>query len=323
MALLLTVAVGARAQSSDPDPIDLTPSDDGKTWTLASTPAYDVELEVTYYTDKELFDIERLDMGEAVELTKTGDGEWTLTATPEFDVELEVTYYDELMDGDEDDNTALLASLDGQTTDIYLDRTLEKERWYTLCLPFAVDLTADGPLKGVTAKTLSKVEYTSTTLTLTFEAVTSLAAGTPYIVRLPDGALENIIDPLFEGAEISKDLHDVAVTGGTFKGTYAPVSWAAGTKNVLFLQNNKFYYPESAAWVNAFRGYIQLSQDVPTASGAKIVIDFGDEKATGISATDVEEVKNGAWHTLQGLQIDGKSAKKGVYIVNGKKVFIK
>lgn len=321
MALLLTATTGAWAQ----DPVPLTPSADGKTWTLASTPAYDVELEVTYYTDKELLDIEQLDKGEAVELTKTGDGEWTLTATPEFDVELEVTYYDELMDGDEDDNTALLASLDGQTTDIYLDRTLEKDKWYTLCLPFAVDLTADGPLKGVTAKTLSKVEYTSTTLTLTFsEAVTSLAAGTPYIVRLPDdGALEEIIDPLFEGAKISKDLHDVAVTGGTFKGTYARVNWAAGTKDVLFLQNNKFYYPESAAWVNAFRGYIQLSQPVPTASGAKIVIDFGDEKATGISATDVEEVKNGAWYTLQGLQIDGKSAKKGVYIVNGKKVFIK
>ena len=54
MALLLTVAVGARAQSTDPDPIDLTPNADRTEWTLASMPEYDVELEVTYYTDAEL-----------------------------------------------------------------------------------------------------------------------------------------------------------------------------------------------------------------------------------------------------------------------------
>ena len=52
MALLLTLATGAWAQ--DPDPIDLTPSADGTVWTLSTMPEYDVELEVTYYTDAEL-----------------------------------------------------------------------------------------------------------------------------------------------------------------------------------------------------------------------------------------------------------------------------
>ena len=54
MALLLTVAVGARAQSTAPDPINLTANTDGTEWTLASSPAYYVELEVTYYTDEEV-----------------------------------------------------------------------------------------------------------------------------------------------------------------------------------------------------------------------------------------------------------------------------
>ena len=52
MALLLTAATDAWAQ--DPDPIELTPSADGTVWTLATMPDYDVELEVTYYTDEEL-----------------------------------------------------------------------------------------------------------------------------------------------------------------------------------------------------------------------------------------------------------------------------
>ena len=43
--------------------------------------------EVEYYTDAEL-----LEMGEAVELTKTADGVWTLAAMPECDIELIVEY---------------------------------------------------------------------------------------------------------------------------------------------------------------------------------------------------------------------------------------
>jgi hypothetical protein len=242
---------------------------------------------------------------------------------PDYDVEVLVEYYDELMDGDEDDNTSLLASLNGKTTDIYLDRTLAKEKWYTLCLPFAVDLTAEGPLKGVTAKTLSSVTNDGTTVTVTFgEAVTSLAAGTPYIVRLPEDAAADLIDPLFEGATISNELYDVAVTGGTFKGTYARVDWNAPNTKVLFLQDNKFLYPDPSAHVNAFRGYIELAEDVPVSAGAKIILDFGDD-ASGIETVDVDAQQDGIWYTLQGIQLDGKPTEKGIYILNGKKVVVK
>ena len=63
MALLLTLATGAWAQ--DPDPIDLTPSADGTVWTLSTMPEYDVELEVTYYTDEEV-----AEMAEMAEMAK-------------------------------------------------------------------------------------------------------------------------------------------------------------------------------------------------------------------------------------------------------------
>ena len=531
MALLLTVATGAWAQ--DPDPIDLTPSADGTVWTLSTMPEYDVELEMTYYTDEEVAEMEETAYTDGVELTDNGDGTWTLASMPGFDVELEVEYYDAMIgetgyttvkdamdaalsgdiitvfddvdepetecggggynnaftldlnghsvtlasiasssltvkngtlnciinntntgndqtltldnakvycngiydseyqtwtrglqwlarnidvtngsmlyiygdtylgggaeDGfnltidntssvvlsditlggynntrvwsqfaqympsgysintdsgdeitngmlmfngnvyhgevtlrpgtitlsDDVDNTALLASLNGEKKDICLDRELVPEKWYTLCLPFAVDLTANGPLKGVTAKTLSKVENDGTTVTLTFgEAVTSLVAGTPYIVRLPEGATENLVKPLFDGVTISNALHDVAVTGGTFKGTYARVDWTAGTLDVLFLQGNKFYYPASAAWVNPFRAYIQLNQNVPVSAGANIIIDFGDDNASGIETVETDAQQDGIWYTLQGIPLDSKPTEKGIYILNGRKVAI-
>ena len=75
MALLLTLATGAWAQ--DPDPIDLTPSADGTVWTLSTMPEYDVELEVTYYTDAEL---DQMAADEVIaKITAIG----TVTYTPE------------------------------------------------------------------------------------------------------------------------------------------------------------------------------------------------------------------------------------------------
>ena len=57
--------------------IDLTPNADGTEWTLASMPEYDVELEVTYYTDAEL---DQMAADEVIaKITAIG----TVTYTPE------------------------------------------------------------------------------------------------------------------------------------------------------------------------------------------------------------------------------------------------
>ena len=75
--------------------IDLTPNADGTVWTLSTMPEYDVELEVTYYTDEEVAEMEEAAYTEGVELTDNGDGTWTLAKMPAFDIELEVEYDDE------------------------------------------------------------------------------------------------------------------------------------------------------------------------------------------------------------------------------------
>ncbi len=88
---LLTVATAAWAQ--DPAPIDLTPSADGTVWTLSTMPEYDVELEVTYYTDEEVAEMEEAAYTAGVDLTPSADGKtWTLAATPAFDIELVFAY---------------------------------------------------------------------------------------------------------------------------------------------------------------------------------------------------------------------------------------
>jgi hypothetical protein len=83
--LTLVAMIGMTGAWAQDDEVALTPVSDGS-WTLVM-PSADVELEVEYYTDAELFE-----MGEAVELTKTADGVWTLAAMPECDIELIVVY---------------------------------------------------------------------------------------------------------------------------------------------------------------------------------------------------------------------------------------
>ena len=82
LALLIIAVTSAWAQ----DEVTVAPTANANEWTLVM-PSADVELEVEYYTDAEL-----LEMGEAVELTKTADGVWTLAAMPECDIELIVEY---------------------------------------------------------------------------------------------------------------------------------------------------------------------------------------------------------------------------------------
>ena len=54
LALLLTAVTGAWAQSTEPTEWELT-SQDGKTWTLAKMPANDIELQVEYFAESNLF----------------------------------------------------------------------------------------------------------------------------------------------------------------------------------------------------------------------------------------------------------------------------
>jgi hypothetical protein len=54
LALLLTAVTGAWAQSTEPTEWELT-SQDGKVWTLDKMPASDIELQVEYYAESNLF----------------------------------------------------------------------------------------------------------------------------------------------------------------------------------------------------------------------------------------------------------------------------
>ncbi len=217
-------------------------------------------------------------------------------------------------------------------------RTLYKDgSWNTLCLPF--DLTIAGsPLAGATVKTLESSDYNSEngTLTLNFttDNLTTLSAGTPYLVKWESG--EDLVNPVFSGVTVSTiggghaDTHYV-----DFVGSFSPVALTAKDKTVLYLgENNTLYYPSADVTVNACRAVFRLHNGItagylPTQARA-FVLNFGEDEATGIVDAEADSslftlhssLKEG-WYDMQGRRLSGKPTARGIYINNGKKVVIK
>lgn len=217
------------------------------------------------------------------------------------------------------DNSSIITAYNGQTNTVELSgRTLNKDKWNTLCVPFTISNPAAVFGTGVKVKTLSGYTNNGSTVTISFTDAATIDAGKPYIVLLPDGA-NDMVNPQFTGVTISNAaLQNVAVTGATFKGNYAPVPLSANDTKKLFLANNMLYYPTGSVTVKPFRAYFELTSDVPTASGApNLVIDFGETTGVGELRTENRRIEN-SFYDLQGRRLNGKPTQKGIYIHNGK-----
>ena len=231
------------------------------------------------------------------------------------------------------DNSTQITALNGQTTPVILSgRTLYKDGyWNTLVLPFDVTI-ASSPLAGnnVVAKVLSTTsKLVNGTLTLNFSnAPATIPAGTPFIIKW-DNTGVNLVNPVFTGVTIDNTNRDVNFTGGSFMGTYAPleITDANRSKVLLLSGKNKLGYAKTDRTIangkalGTCRAYFYFPGSQTARS---FVMNFGedDTQTTGIVHTEITESTEmaGAIYDLQGRRIE--KPKKGLYIVNGKKVLV-
>ena len=227
--------------------------------------------------------------------------------------------------GNNIDNSSIVTAFDGLTNAKVelIGRTLNKDKWNTLCVPFDISDPTTVFGTGVKVKTLSGYTNDGTTVTISFTDAATIEAGKPYIVMLPSGA-DDMVNPQFSGVTISNAaLQGITSGDATFKGNYAPVALAKDDKTRLFLSSNKLYYPTAAVTVKPFRAYFELTSDVPTASGApNLVIDFGETTGVGELRTENRRIEN-SFYDLQGRRLNGKPTQKGIYIHHGKKEVLK
>ena len=246
---------------------------------------------------------------------------------------------------DNADNSSIIAANDGQECNVTLvGRTLYKDGdWKTLCLPFDVTIDENSPLAGGTAMTLyaETCNFSGNTLTLNFTEATTIAAGTPFIIKWEGDGTSNITEPVFTGVTIHKEPNNVTVTGVlTFTGTYKPVSVGTdGDPSMLYLgASNTLYYPNGEMTIGCQQAYFQLADGLtagePTSPGQIGIRAFElnfEGEASGI-ASGIAEIHSSIftrrsslqeWYSLDGRRLNGKPTQGGVYLFNGRKVVVK
>ena len=180
---------------------------------------------------------------------------------------------------DEQDPTALLESLNGETVDFTLNRTLYCDGYYnTLCLPFSLASLENTPLANAEVVTLVDAGITGTkeggdmVLNIEIEQVSAIEAGKPYLVSFPSG--NDLTSMTFADVTISAtEPQTIHTTLLDMVGILAPTEMAADTDSQLFLgANNTLYWSDGSAPLKGYRAYFRTnSVSVPAGMPARIV----------------------------------------------------
>ena len=193
-------------------------------------------------------------------------------------------------------------------------RSVTVDRWGTICVPGAV---AAADISGADIYTVvGKVLGTNGRPTsIKLAEVTDMEAGKPYLFLATDAQLSLTF------------LGSTAVTmprpNNGLVGSFKRIDVATGN---YILTDNTIKICGTGCTIGANRAYINMS-DVPVYSGLPGVksITIFDDTTTDIDAMDNGQltIDNGQIYNLAGQRLDNSQLRKGVYIVNGKKVLVK
>ena len=226
------------------------------------------------------------------------------------------------------DNTGILAEADGKAYEVTLKRTLEADGWNTMAAPFAIDaimLKALSAKQGceVKVKELAGSVLADGVLTLNFADAEGMEAGKPYLVKV-DKDVDLSAQP-FIGATISAEAVPTVTDGVDFIPTLGKTTIDGDAASLLFIgAGNKLFAPATLPTdMKGFRAYFMLKGEA--AEARSICLDFGDGEATGIRNIEHATVNgtDDSVYDLQGRRMERSMLKKGLYIMNGKKVIIK
>ena len=214
-------------------------------------------------------------------------------------------------------NAGTISSNADKTVNVNLTRTLKADVWNTFCVPFDVTV-AGSQLEGATIKQIASVEEKTDCAVINFEdAPATLEAGKAYLVRTATA----IVNPTFNGVTV-KNVSPANCSGNAnyqLIGIYSPLNIDASLYGKVFGINNqdKLAKVKKDTSIKGMRAYFLLAN---SAAAAKL--NFGGE-LTGIDAVDNgEAVMTGKVYNLNGQYVGNslEGLKKGVYVVNGKKV---
>ena len=209
------------------------------------------------------------------------------------------------------DNTETISNNNGKAVDIKLTRTLVAKKWNTFCVPFDTEI-AGTALEGATVKAIGTVVGNVINLV----DATKIEAGVPYLV-MPN--TESIVNPTFKSVTISVTTPvEKGNADYKFVGTYSPKPIAEGDFGKIWgvTAEGKLAKINANTTMKGLRAYFVF----PT-SAAAAKLNF-DGETTGINNIEANATVNGKVYNLNGQYVGNSlnGLKKGIYVVNGKKV---
>ena len=195
-------------------------------------------------------------------------------------------------------------------------RTVEGTTWATLCLPFEVSLAN----QNFRAFKLLSADNVTETVELE-EIETSIAAGTPVIIKMKDGATK--LNFTEANKEIAKDVQTAETANGNYQlqGLYTQKMFSKDTDNNCYIvKGNKLMNPAkllentntTTVGSKPFRAYMVENSSAPAAGARMFSISVGGS-TTAIEQLETTADSKAEYYDLQGRRL--QNLQKGVNIV--------
>lgn len=239
--------------------------------------------------------------------------------------------------GDKDNAATINNSLevDKQYNVTLKNRSFGANKWYALVLPFSVSQKQMKEVFGDGVKVLHYNNVTGSTLNLFEHYYQMIVGGTPVLVK----PSQDVTDPKFNNVTLtSKEVVDIDYTGFKCTGSWDNVDFPAysyfidAKTNCFYLFDPTKVAAGKAPHAGAFRTWIISSSGNPAAAKKLTMRINGIEDNSETTAIwnavigndDNAEVASKGIYSLSGQKMnvtDTRSLPKGIYIVNGKKIY--
>ncbi|MGX8697452.1 MAG: hypothetical protein ACSW8D_13815 [Prevotella sp.] len=266
-----------------------------------------------------------------MELAKKVNGKHEKFNPDPFDFEIEITDRVVL------DENSTIAPTPQSGVNVLVKRTIRKDTWSTIVLPFTLSKTkaeaAFGSDVQLAEFTGFEVDYgddeenvvpLGIVINLADYTMTSrkgMTGGKPFLIKVS----ENIESFEADGVNITGLVNDVITadendTPGRLTGSFVKTTIP---EDGLFISNNKFWYSTGKTAIKAFRCWFMLDAvlNKETEFESRIFLNFSSEPTGIVEKEKMERLKETQIYDLQGRRIAKPS--KGLYIRNGRKEVIK
>ena len=221
------------------------------------------------------------------------------------------------LEEDADDTNTKIEKNNGKTQDVILTRSLKAGVWNTICLPFNVTAEQVESVLKATGNVKEFDKEDKATATIFFKPATEMKAGVPYLIKPTEDAL--MLE--FKGVTINNVDEFNRIKGNSYCicGVFGKTKLRTTGADLFLNAAGKFVAPAPGKeTMKGFRAYFNVPSNT---SAAALNINI-DGETTDINSIETNATVNGKVYNLNGQYVGNSlnGLKKGIYVVNGKKV---